>query len=160
MRAALLHRPHLRGLAVARGREDAADEKENPMSQLPNPDLAPAPVAPYLDAERLDCYRVALEFHQLVPRLVTKGHRELRDQLQRAALSSILNLAEGLGRSSGSDKARFYSIAKGSSSECAAIVDVVRSMGLAPGTLCREARSLLVRVIQMLTKLEASVRGR
>ncbi len=130
------------------------------MSQLPNPDLAPAPFAPYLDAERLDCYRVALEFHRMTPRLLAKGHRELRDQLQRAALSINLNLAEGLGRRSGSDKARFYSIAKGSASECAAIVDVVRSMDLAPVTLCREARALLVREIQMLTKLEASVRGR
>ncbi len=130
------------------------------MSQLPNPDLAPAPVAPYLDAERLDCYRIALEFQQMVPRLVLKGHRELRDQLQRAALSSILNLAEGPGRRSGTEKARFYSIAKGSASECAAIVDVVRSTGLAPITLCREARGLLVRIVQMLTKLEASVGGR
>ncbi len=68
--------------------------------------------------------------------------------------------AEGLGRRSPAEKAHFFSIAKGSTTECAAIVDVVRSMGLAPVTLCREARGLLVRIIQMLTKLETSVRGR
>ncbi len=130
------------------------------MSQLLDPDPVPAPGVPYLDAERLDCYRVALEFQQMVPRLVLKGHRELRDQLQRAALSCILNLAEGLGRRSAAEKAHFYSIAKGSTTECAAVVDVLRSMGLAPVTLCREARGLLVRIVQMLTKLEASVRAR
>ena len=130
------------------------------MSHLLDPDPALAPGAPHLDAERLDCYRVALEFHQMTPRLLVKGHRELRDQLQRAALSCILNLAEGLGRASGPDKAHFYSISRGSATECAAIVDVIRSTGLAPVSLCREARGLLVRIVQMLTKLEASVRGR
>jgi four helix bundle protein len=130
------------------------------MSQLPNPDLALAPSVPYLDAERFDCYRVALEFHQMVPRLVRKGHRELRDQLQRAALSINLNLAEGAGRTSGLDKARFYSMASGSATECAAIVDEIRSLGLAPIGLCGRARTLLVRIVQMLTKLEASARGR
>ncbi len=130
------------------------------MSQLPDPDLAPAPVAPCLDAERLDCYQVALEFQQLPPRLVGKGHRELRDQLHRASLSILLNTAEGAGRTSGLDKARFYSMARGSATECAAIVDVIRSLGLAPIGLCRDARTLLVRMVQMLTKLEASARGR
>jgi hypothetical protein len=44
--------------------------------------------------------------------------------------------------------------------ECAAIVDVIRSLGLAPIAVCKEARWLLVRVVQMLTRLEAAVSGR
>ena len=112
----------------------------------------------YISVEKLDCYRVALEFQVLVARLTIKGHRELRDQLSRASLSVIVNLSEGVGRSSGIDKARFYSIARGSAMECSAIVDVVRSLGLAPTAICRDARNKLIRIVQMMTKLEASAR--
>ncbi len=115
---------------------------------------------PMLDPERLDCYRVALELTALAQRLVPRGHRELRDQLTRASLSVPLNVAEGCGRRGRGEKARFYAIARGSAMECAAIVDVVRSLGLAPVADCKDARWLIVRVVQMLTKLEAATRTR
>jgi four helix bundle protein len=125
-------------------------------------DIVPTPTVPipepYLGVEKLDCYRVALEFQTLIARIEIKRNRELRDQLSRASLSIILNLSEGVGRSSGRDKARFYSIARGSAMERAAIVDVVRSLGLASIGMCRDARNRLVRIVQMLTKLEASMR--
>jgi four helix bundle protein len=110
-----------------------------------------------LDAERLDVYRVALEFQVLASTLVPREERNLRDQLDRASLSVILNLAEGAGRRSRRDKRRFYSTSRGSATECAAIVDIVLARGLAPATACRRARSLLVRIVQMLTKLDRSL---
>ena len=59
------------------------------------------PGAPQLDAERLDCYRVSLEFVELLPRLLPRrGYGSLRDQLDRASASILLNIAEGCGRSS------------------------------------------------------------
>jgi four helix bundle protein len=124
---------------------------------MPSNAAAPADAhEPALDPERLDCYRVALEFNVLVARLVPRGHRDIRDQLTRASLSVSANLAEGCGRRAPADKAHFYAIARGSAMECAAIVDVVRSLGLAPIATCKEARWLLVRIVQMLTKLEAA----
>jgi four helix bundle protein len=111
-----------------------------------------------LDFEKLDCYDVALDLMKLSSRIVIKGHRELRDQLKRASLSILLNCAEGAGRRSGVDKARFYSIARGSAMECAAIVAVLRSLGLAPIGICREARNKLIRIVQMMTKLEKRAR--
>ena len=124
---------------------------------------AAAPVdthEPQLSPERLDCYRVALEFNVLASQLVPRGHREIRDQLVRAALSVSANLAEGCGRRAPADKAHFYAIARGSAMECAAIVDVIRSLGLSPVATCKQARWLLVRIVQMLTKLEAAAAGR
>jgi four helix bundle protein len=115
---------------------------------------------PHFDFEKLDCYVVARDFMELSARIVIKGHRELRDQLKRASLSVLLNCAEGAGRRSGIDKARFYSIARGSAMECAAIIDVVQSLGFAPIGICHDARNKLVRIVQMLTKLEARVRRR
>jgi four helix bundle protein len=107
------------------------------------------------DFERLDCYQVARQFNSLAARLVPRGHRELRDQLTRASLSIVLNCAESCGRRAPAEKAHFLAIARGSAMECAAIVDVLLSSGITAIGLCREARVLLIRVVQMLTKLEA-----
>jgi four helix bundle protein len=110
------------------------------------------------DFERLDCYVVARDFVDLSTRIMIRGHREIRDQLKRASLSILLNCAEGAGRRTGVDKARFYSIARGSAMECAAIVDVMRSLGLAPVDICHDARNKLIRIVQMMTKFEARAR--
>jgi len=116
--------------------------------------------APVLDPHRLDGYRVALEFCTLVACLIPRGHRELRDQLTRASLSIPLNLAESCGRRSPADKAHFFAIARGSAMECAAIADCARSLGLVPIAQAKEAGWLLVRLVQMLTKLIASMERR
>ncbi len=126
---------------------------------MPSSPTAPTlHLEPDLDPERLDCYRVALELTALTQRLIPRGHRELRDQLTRASLSVPLNVAEGAGRRAPREKAHFYAIARGSAMECAAIVDVVRSLALAPIATCKEARWLVVRIVQMLTRLEAAAR--
>jgi hypothetical protein len=41
--------------------------------------------------------------------------------------------------------------------ECAAIVDVLRVRGVASRDEAREARAVLVRIVQMLTKLDRSL---
>ena len=113
-----------------------------------------------LDPERLDVYRLALEFQLLAAACRLHGHASLRSQLDRASVSIALNVAEGAGRRLPADKARFYSIARGSSMECAAAFDIIRLRGLAPDADCRRARGQLVRIVQMLTKLEASTLAR
>lgn len=52
------------------------------------------------------------------------GHKNLADQLNRAASSIPLNLAEGVSRFSLKDKINFWRISKGSLSECVAIMDL------------------------------------
>jgi len=112
--------------------------------------------AALLDAERLDVYGVALEFQAVAGSLIPKrGFAELRDQLDRASISIVLNIAEGCGRRSPADKSRFYAMARGSATECAAIVDLLAARGIVDGRSHRRARSLLVRVVQMLTQLIA-----
>jgi four helix bundle protein len=77
----------------------------------------------------------------------------LRDQLERASVSIVLNTAEAAGRVSRAEKAHFFAIARGSAAECAAILDLLRARGLVSGLDYRRGRSLLVRIIQMLTRL-------
>ena len=114
----------------------------------------PGIAAPRLDFEKLDVYRVAMEFHALAASVrLPPGRRELRDQLDRAALSILLNTAEGGGRTSAADKARFYAMARGSAMECAALFDVLGNLALVPRLTCVRARALLVRIVQMHTRL-------
>ena len=124
-----------------------------------------APVAPHeyaedavaLDAERLAVYQLALELHAFAASKVPTLSRVLKDQLERASLSVVLNVAEGAGRRSRKDKARHYTYARGSATEVAACFDVLRIRKLAPVGECARGRSLAVRVTQMLTKLCASL---
>ena len=110
--------------------------------------------APSFDVEQLDVYRVALEFERLLPQILPrKGQADLRNQLERASASVLLNLAEGCGRWAPGEKAHFYSIARGSAMECAAALDVLAARSLLSAPHHRHGRGLLARVVQMLTKL-------
>jgi four helix bundle protein len=110
-----------------------------------------------LDAEKLEVYGLALELHAFAASKVPALSRVLRDQLERASLSVVLNLAEGGGRRSRKDKARHYTYARGSATEVAACFDVLKIRKLAPASECARGRTLAVRVVQMLTKLCASL---
>ncbi len=110
-----------------------------------------------LDAEKLEVYGLALELHAFAASKVPTLSRVLKDQLERASLSVILNVAEGGGRRSRKDKARHYTYARGSATEVAACFDVLKIRKLAPASECARGRSLAVRVVQMLTKLCASL---
>jgi four helix bundle protein len=120
---------------------------------------AAGPLHAQLDAEKLHVYAVAIEFQTLAATLSPKGQPVLRDQLERASLSIALNIAEGAGRRSRPDKNRFYGIARGSANECAAVIDLLRVRGLASEAACSKARELLVRIVQMLTKLQQRMAG-
>ena len=105
-----------------------------------------------LDIDRLDAYRVAVEFSTLASRLrVTPA--SLRDQLDRAAASVVLNVAEGSGRTGAADRAHFCAIARGSAFECAAVLDILHARRVLATLAHREGRVLLVRVVQMLSRM-------
>ncbi len=85
------------------------------------------------DHEKLDVYKVAIEFVILADEVIghlPRGKSYLVDQLQRAGSSISLNIAEGAGEYSGSEKCRFYRMAKRSATECAGIFDICKSLQL------------------------------
>ena len=99
-------------------------------------------------------YRVAREFDTFAVKLLPRrGCASLRDQLERASSSIALNVAEGTGRFARLEKAHFYLIARGSTMECAAVLDVALARGLVAEPAYHHGRGLLFRVAQMLTKL-------
>ncbi len=108
----------------------------------------------WLEHDRLDAYRVSLEFQQLAARFCRgKGLGALRDQLDRASVSVCLNVAEGAGRTSPAEKSHFFSIARGSATECGAALDLLLARGLVSPADHRRARSLLIRIVSMLVGL-------
>src|SRR3990170_7617091 len=85
------------------------------------------------DHEKLDVYQVAIALVVLIDEIVEhlpRGRAYLADQLQRAGTSVPLNIAEGSGEYSSSEKVRFYRMAKRSATECAGILDVCRQIRL------------------------------
>jgi four helix bundle protein len=107
--------------------------------------------------ERLDAYRVAITFaelaHPLARRLPrTKG--QLGDQLERAAESIVLRIAEAAGcELKSADQRRHFRAARGSAMECAAILDVCRIRRIGTAAQIADGRSLLLRLVKMLSRL-------
>ena len=101
-----------------------------------------------LDHERLDVYRLALDFlvfaHQVIERL-PRGRSHLCDQLTRASTSFVLNLAEGAGKHSRADKRRYYVSARGSATESAALLDVLSRLALLDEAGHKTGKEMLVR---------------
>ena len=108
------------------------------------------------DHENPDVYQAAIDYVALADTGVEglpKGRAYLADQIQRAATSISLNIAEGAGEFSRRDKARFYRFALRSATESAALLDVCRRLRLADGSLLAGGRELLLRIVSMLTKM-------
>ncbi len=53
----------------------------------------------------------------------------LKDQLLRASSSIVLNIAEGAGKHSNKEKRIFYTIARGSTQECVAVMRLLKIQG-------------------------------
>jgi len=106
----------------------------------------------YFDHEKLDVYREAIAFcgwtGELLATITAKA--AAKDQLDRASTSIALNIAEGNGKFSGKDRARFLEIARGSALECAACLDVLVARKLATPEQIETAKENLARIVQML----------
>ena len=77
--------------------------------------------------EKLTVYQRVLEFANWSQGLIESltKRTSTRDHLERAGDSIALNIAEGNGKFSQKDRARFFQIAHGSALECAARLDLV-----------------------------------
>lgn len=109
-----------------------------------------------LDHEKLNVYQIAIEFVLLADEVIEhlpRGRAYLSDQLQRAALSIPLNIAEGAGEYAVDEKIRFYRMAKRSATECAGILDVCHRLELIEENRYVKGRELLIRVVSMLIKM-------
>ena len=105
--------------------------------------------------QRLDAYRAATEFLGVTWRIVGQNPegtwRNCRPASARS-LSVPLNIAEGSGKFN-RDAVRFYTIARGSALECAAILDALEVTTVFNEADLKQGRDLLERIVSMLTGL-------
>jgi len=114
------------------------------------------------DHDRLDVYRLSIEYVANAfetSRSLVGLHRHARDQWLRAAQSIPLNIAEGNGKRSLRDRARFLDIARGSALECAAIQDVLVVSGGLNRETSFDLKFKLTRIVAMLTKMAMKCEG-
>jgi four helix bundle protein len=116
----------------------------------------------YLDHEKLDVYRESIAFCGWVGELLSQisGKTAAKDQLDRASTSLPLNIAEGNGKLSRVDRARFLEIARGSALECAACLDVLEVRKLVVAERILSGKERLVRIVNMLMGMLKRFSGR
>lgn len=108
--------------------------------------------APFFDHEKLEVYRQAIEFVGWLSSLIDTNPNlgSVKDQLDRAATSIPLNIAEGNGKYTPKDRCRFFDIAHGSALECAAGLDVLVAKGKASVVQIEAGKEILQRIVRML----------
>jgi four helix bundle protein len=112
-------------------------------------------VKTYFDHEKLDVYEQSIAFCGWVGQFLgtISAKAAAKDQLDRASTSIPLNIAEGNGKFSLRDRARFSEMARGSALECAACLDVLHARKLASEEKVILAKERLSRIVQMLIGL-------
>ncbi|MFA6961107.1 MAG: four helix bundle protein [Opitutaceae bacterium] len=118
-------------------------------------------MSPVFDHEKLRAYQQALRFSAWVEPVLEGLPSRLaaRDQLDRAATSIVLNIAEGNGKRSHPDRCRYLDIARGSTVECAACIDVLVVKNRLDVSLADEGKQILVGVVSMVAGLIARFSG-
>ena len=102
--------------------------------------------------EKLIVYQRALEFaawSQILIDSLTKK-TSTRDHLERAGDSIALNIAEGNGKFSLKDRARFFQIAHGPALESAACLDLFVARGCCEQEAIAKGKLLLEEIVRML----------
>ena len=95
-------------------------------------------------------YQLSVTFYRQSQALELPRH--LRDQLQRAASSVALNLAEGSGKSSIKDQRRYFEMARRSLRECQAILQLAGAEEGAAGRTADALGAHLHKLIQALQR--------
>jgi four helix bundle protein len=92
--------------------------------------------------EDLECYQLALqvlrEVYRVVKRLPPEERYNLAHQMRKAAVSVVLNIAEGYGRYHYLDSLRFYYIARGSLNETLSGFVICNEVGYTSGELSNQ----------------------
>jgi len=80
----------------------------------------------------------------------TAGNASVRNQLDRASTSVPLNIAEGNGKFTSSDRRRFFDNARGSALESGACLDVMVAKRFVSAGEIQAGKTMLVKIVSML----------
>jgi four helix bundle protein len=105
--------------------------------------------------EKLTVYQRALEFAAWSQQLIESVNKKTstRDQLERSGDSIALNIAEGNGKFSQKDRARFFQIAHGSALESASCLDLLVARRCCADDAIKKGKAILEEIVKMLFKM-------
>lgn len=104
-------------------------------------------------------HRLTLDIYKIAARMPASERFGLADQMRRACVSIPANIAEGCGRSTDGDRARFFQIAMGSASELDYHLLLARDLEFLSAEVYERASSDLVEVKKMLSGLIVRLRA-
>jgi four helix bundle protein len=107
-----------------------------------------------------DAHALTLEVYKITKTFPQEERFSLTNQMQRASISVISNIAEGFGRNSGKDKAQFYAISKGSVMELQAQMLIAKDLGYVTEKRSNELEQKMILVARMLSGLIKTVSDR
>lgn len=114
------------------------------------------------DHEKLDVYQISIQFDAWVGELIDGPLAGCRlnvvKHLDKASTSVTLNIAQGNGKRSLKDRCRFFDISNGSALESSACLDVLVARKALDVQNTQQGKALLVRIVEMLAKLNAKLR--
>jgi four helix bundle protein len=115
------------------------------------------------DFRKLQVWReshdLALRIYHVTSQFPREEIYGLTGQIRRACVSVPTNIAEGCGRGSAADFARFLQIAMGSSSETEYLILLARDLRLLDPDQFAELTDVTIRVKKMLTSLIKKLRS-
>ena len=113
--------------------------------------------------ENLQVYQKAVDFADKVASYTEsfpRGYYFLVDQLNRAALSIAINIAEGNGRLTKADRKNFFIIARGSVQECGPLLEVAQRRGFIAASDHASLKSHLEEMSRMISGLINGIENR
>ena len=106
--------------------------------------------------ENLEVYQKAIDFIDQTTSLTDhfpRGYYFLTNQLNRAAVSIATNIAEGNGRFTKADRKNFFIIARGSTQECVALLEITRRKKFIEDQVVFNLRNQLEIIAKMISGL-------
>jgi four helix bundle protein len=105
--------------------------------------------------EKSQVYIKSEEVYLQTKKVLTNNilNKSIKDQLYRASLSIILNIAEGSAKLSKKEKRNFYTISRGSVQECVAILRLLKADNSIDMELYNDTYNNLTEISKMLSGL-------
>ena len=114
-----------------------------------------------LNHQKLKVYHAAKDFtiecYKIIKVFPAEERFSMVQQIRKAALSVVLNIAEGASRNSMAERRRFYEISRRSLIEVDAALDIAYRLGYLDIIDCHQIRELINKTFSMLTNLINSV---
>jgi four helix bundle protein len=114
------------------------------------------------DFEKLDVYQVVKSNNSKILKFIFSHptmYLYIKDQWKRSSLSIILNLAEGTGRMTNTDKKQYLTIARGSVFESVAILETAKDLELLDDAQFKEFYDGYEQISKMLLGMIRSYSG-